>query len=179
MMFLESRRRGSSVLAITVTFALLNAADDTSWQSRVARLRSEAAEASKGKQYALAEDKLNAALREAETSAATQFHIKADLLGDLGNLYASQRKLDKAESAYKLQVDTLSTNQLSKRPEIDIGFALFHLQSLYDGTGRPGQAAGYVERARTFYQNCEKGFPSLRAVCVRGAASTCYSIPTA
>jgi TonB family protein len=143
----------------------------TSPESRITVLRTEAASAEMDAQFAVAEEKLNEALRESATLSARLFHVKTDLLRDLGNLYFRQKKMDEAESTYKLRLDTLKTHQSDgQAPDLDIGIALFDLQSIYESTARNRDAEEYFEGARTFYENCKKSFPNLAAVCDRRLA---------
>lgn len=143
----------------------------TSPESRISVLRTEAASAEKDGQFAVAEEKLNKALRESATLSASLFHVKTDLLRDLGLLYSRQNKNSEAESAFKLRLDSLSAHQThSQIPDLDIGIALFDLQAIYEGTARNQEAQEYFKRASTFYETCKEHFPSLRAVCDRRLA---------
>lgn len=154
------------LVALFLTTTLAPAADDNSLQDKISLLRREAASAVKDGRLVSAEEKLNAALRECDALPPSLFRIKTDLLRDLGGVYSKEKRIDKAESVYKLRLDALTAQQKDgQTPDLDIGFALFDLQSVYEVTARAPEAQAYFERARTFYEDCKAGFPGLRARC--------------
>jgi hypothetical protein len=80
----------------------------------------------------------------------------------------------KAEAVYKERLDILVANQKAgTRPDLDIGIALFELQSeLSDpiDTLKDADETAYMEQARRFYEQCKAGFPDLRSICDRRLA---------
>jgi TonB family protein len=176
--FTPAQKNGSSLSApCTMEFirgdftSVVPAMADDTPESRIASLRASAADSMKAGQFALAEDKLNAALKECATLPAGLFHIKSDVLKDFGRLYDAEKKTDKAEAVYRSRLDLLTAgNKDGQAPDLDVGIALFDLLSLYEVAGRSMEALGYFERARSFYDNCKRGFPELRAVCDRRLA---------
>ena len=81
-----------------------------------------------------------------------------------------------AESVYKERLAILLAHQEpSGRPDLDIGIALFDLQSVLDAANlsseaRDAEALSYVERARSFYEQCKERFPDLVKTCDRRLA---------
>jgi tetratricopeptide (TPR) repeat protein len=110
---------------------------------------------------------LNAALAECAALSDGLFHVKADLLRDLSDVYSKEKRNDKAESAYRLRLEILTAHQKVEAPDLNMGSALFDLQSLYEATSRDSEAQDYFERTRDFYERCKNGFPDLRARCDR------------
>lgn len=60
-------------------------------------------------------------------------------------------------------------------PDLDIGIALFDLQSVLEGssTQNPGyerEGEEYFKQSKRFYDSCKAGFPALAALCDRRLA---------
>jgi tetratricopeptide (TPR) repeat protein len=162
-------------MGIVIAFFLLTvpafAAEYASVQDKIASLQDRAAKAVQTGQFAAAEEELNEALQACAALPAGSYRVRADVLRGLAELYAKQNKPDKAEWAYKSRVDFLNAQKADgKQPILEIGIALFDLQSLYEATARNEEAREYMERARTFYENCKNGSPDLKAVCDRRLA---------
>src|SRR5580692_6886089 len=114
------------VVAFYLATTLTLAADDASMVNRITVFWEAATKASKNGEFPLAEEKLNAALKECAALPDSQFHLKTGLLGDLAELYSKEKQVDKAASAYKLRLDTLiSHHKDGEAPDLDIGNALF------------------------------------------------------
>jgi len=140
-------------------------------QSGILSLRMEATKASQSGQLAAAEEKLKEALGECDALLPDSYQLKTDLLRDLGNLYSSEKQLDKAESAYKMRLEILGAQQKEgQTPILDIGIALFDLQTIYEVRGPSSEAQSYMTQAVMFYTTCMNSFPELRSVCDRRLA---------
>lgn len=117
-----------------------------------------------------AEEGYKSAIRECDSLPPSKYHCKTDELRKLGNLYSRLKDPARAESVLKQRLAILIANHApSVRPDVDIGIALFELMSLLDADAttpaREAEAANYMERARTFYDQCKSGFPELYDVC--------------
>jgi tetratricopeptide (TPR) repeat protein len=157
--------------AVLCVFVRLSAADGTALERKILSLREAAAALVRGSDLSAAEEKLQAALEACAGLPARQVFIRTELRREIGNLYSRQKKAGKAESAYKSRLDLLERQQrVGPPPILELGIALFDLQSLYTATGRLQEAQTYMERGRAFYQACKSGYPNMRATCDRRLA---------
>lgn len=133
---------------------------------RISALRAEATKAANSGQFTVAEEKMNAAIKECAALQPDQWQVKTDVLHELGLLYSKENKNEKAESIFKLRVDILEAHQkLSHTPILDLGIAYFDLQSIYEAAFRDAEAEEYMQKARSFYTNCKKVLPARSAWC--------------
>lgn len=95
------------------------------------------------------------------------YHVETDILRDLANLYAKEKNFDNAERAYKERLTLLTAKQ--KDVDLDVGIALFDLQSFYGATGRWPDAEKMTKQAMQFYEQC-KVDPKLAKTCDRRLA---------
>lgn len=144
-------------------------ADPDAVQRKVTALTEAADRALAAGKLSEAEAGYKSAIRECDSLPPSKYHCKTDELRKLGNLYSRLKDPARAESVLKQRLAILIANHApSVRPDVDIGIALFELMSLMDAdstTARDAEAANYMERARTFYEQCKAGFPDLYDVC--------------
>ena len=95
------------------------------------------------------------------------YHVETDVLAQLANVYAKEKEFVLAEKTYKERLDILLRHQ--RDTDLDVGTALFDLQSFYDRTGRLEEATAMMGRAIIFYQRCKER-ASLSGVCDRRLA---------
>lgn len=119
------------------------------------------------------EDGYREALKRCESvpAAAEPFRCKADVLRALAGFYSKRSDTAKAEEVLKERLDVLTPHQIpGKAPDLDVGIALFDLQSAYEVESLKNAAAEpagqeYFEKARSFYEKCIEGFPELQPRC--------------
>ena len=147
----------------------VSGADSEAVQRKVTALTEAADRALASGKLSEAEEGYKSAIRECDSLPPSKYHCKTDELRKLGNLYSHMKDPVRAESVLKQRLAILIGNHApSVRPDVDIGIALFELMSLLDNStsaARDGEAANYMERARTFYEQCKAGFPDLYDVC--------------
>jgi tetratricopeptide (TPR) repeat protein len=121
-----------------------------------------------------AEQGYKAALGHCDLQSPVRVRCKTDALWRLGRFYSHMKDRVKAEAVYKQRLDILVANQKAgARPDLDIGIALFELQSELSNptdTSRDADETAYMEQARRFYGQCKAGFPDLRSICDRRLA---------
>jgi tetratricopeptide (TPR) repeat protein len=148
----------------------VSGADPEAVQRKVTALTEAADRALASGKLSEAEEGYKSAIRECDSLPPSKYHCKTDELRKLGNLYSRLKDPVRAESVLKQRLAILIANHApSVRPDVDIGIALFELMALIDAdsttTARDAEAANYMERARTFYEQCKAGFPDLYDVC--------------
>jgi len=147
----------------------VSGADSEAVQRKVTALTEAADRALAAGKLSAAEEGYKSAIRECNSLPPDKYHCATDRLRKLGNLYSLLKEPAKAETVYKQRLAILIAKHApSVRPDVDIGIALFELMALMDAdstTARDAEAANYMERARTFYEQCKTGFPDLYDVC--------------
>lgn len=127
-------------------------------------------------QIAAAADGYKSAIRECDSLPPEKYHCKTDGLWKLARLYSQVKDPVNAEAVYKERLAILLAHQEpSSRPDLDLGIAWFDLQSVVEASdltseSRDAEALSYVERARSFYEQCKTRFPDLWKTCDRRLA---------
>jgi tetratricopeptide (TPR) repeat protein len=151
-------------------------ADIEAVQRKISAMIQTADKALASGQIAAAEDGYKSAIRECDSLPPDKYHCKTDGLWKLARLYSHEKDAATAESVYKERLAILLAHQEpSGRPDLDVGIALFDLQSVLEAAdlsseARDDEAIGYVERARSFYEQCKARFPDLWKTCDRRLA---------
>jgi hypothetical protein len=121
-----------------------------------------------------AEEGYKAAIVQCDLLPPEKYHCKTDVQWKLGRFYSHVNDRLNGEATYKQRLDILVAHQKAgARPDLDIGIALFELQSELSNptdTSRDADETAYMEQARTFYEQCKAGFPDLRNICDRRLA---------
>jgi tetratricopeptide (TPR) repeat protein len=151
-------------------------ADPDTIQRNVTTLVQRADQALASNHNADAEQGYQMALKECDSMPPDRYHCKTGVLWSLGRFYSQIGDVDQAEAVYRQRVDILTAHQRpGMLPDLDLGIALFDLQSTIEGvsiknTDREAEGLADFEKARAFYENCKSGFPDMKAVCDRRLA---------
>lgn len=157
----------TAMLLIGWTFA----ADSSALERRVASLKAEAIRAENAGKLSVAENKWLSAISASSALPPDKFRLKADLMAELANLYQRQNQESKVDAVYLDRLRFLEAQQkLREEPVLEIGIALFAIQSRYEARRNFRDGRDYMERAKAFYENCKETFPALRSVCDRRLA---------
>jgi tetratricopeptide (TPR) repeat protein len=147
----------------------VSGADSEAVQRKITALTEAADQALASGKLTEAEAGYKSAIVECDSLPPNKYHCKTDELRKLGNLYSRLKDPVRAESVLKQRLAILIAKHApSVRPDVDIGIALFELMAFMDADSSPArdaEAANYMERARTFYEQCKAGFPDLYDVC--------------
>ena len=159
---------------VLLTLATAFGADSEATQKKVTALVQMADQAMAANQNSEAEELYKAAVVQCGFLPPAQYHCKTGVLWSLGKLYSHINDRVKSEATYKERLGILVANQKSGiQPDLDIGIALFDLQSVSsdpNDTSRDADENAYMEHARAFYEQCKSGFPDLRRICDRRLA---------
>ena len=147
------------------------AADPRLTAQQVLNLTKHATQAIAAKDFEPARITLEEALRLCRTLPPAQYKCVTNVQWMLARVYEQLKDQPKAEATYLARLELLTKNQpASGPPDLDIGIALFELQTAYSQPGNAMLERLYADRARTFYQRCISGYPAFADVCDRRLA---------
>jgi hypothetical protein len=160
------------LIALLLLSAAAHAADPRLTRQQVRNLNTHAQHAIAAKDLEPARITLEEALRLCRTLPPNEYKCITDVQWHLSRLYLLRNDRPKAEAIALARLDLLTKNQLaSGPPDLDIGVALFELQSLYSAPGNAMLERIYANRGLQFYQRCISGYPAYRDACDRNLAA--------
>ena len=159
------------LLYLLLSAATSFAADPRLTRQQVRNLTTHAQKAIAAKDFEPARLTLEEALRLCRSLPPNEYKCVTDVQYHLSRLYQYMNDRSKSEAFAIARLDLLTKNQLaSGPPDLDIGVALFELQTLYSQPGNAMLERLYAERGIQFYQRCILGFPAYRDACDRSLA---------
>lgn len=164
------------IFLLVMTLVAAFAADPQAIQMKVNALVRAADQAASSSRNSEAEEGYKTAIVQCGLLPPDKYHCKTDVLWKLARFYEHFKEYTKMEVAYKERLEILSSKQkAASRPDLDLGIALFDLQSALEGlslqdASREAEGFAYMEQAKAFYEKCKIGFPDMRGVCDRRLA---------
>lgn len=115
---------------------------------------------------------LEEALRLCHTLPPNEYKCITDVQWHLSRLYQLRNDFPKSEAIALARLELLTRNQLAAGPpDLDIGVALFELQTLYSLPDNAMLERIYANRGLQFYQRCISGYSAYRDACDRSLAA--------